>query len=191
MIKNSRAHRLTVLIALIAVLIASTNTFAALPIASPTQANIDAEGLFSANKAQRGRTINAAIVLDIPDGLHINANRTLDRALIPTVLQVNASGGARIGAVSYPRAVLRRFSFSPDQLAVYENRAVLRFTLTVPANYQSDIMEVSARVRYQACNNEVCFPPATREATMSISVVGANEPVQRINGEIFGGGRRR
>ena len=183
MIKNFCLIRLIALLAIAVSILSPANTFAA------AQGNIDIDNYFSANRAQRGRTIQAAIVLNIPRDLHINANRTLDRALIPTTLQVTAANGVRVSPVSYPRAVLRRFSFSPAQLAVYENRAVLRFTLTVPANYQSDILEIRARVRYQACNDEVCFPPQTRQTSMAISVVGANEPVQRTNSQIFGGRR--
>ncbi len=183
MIKSFFASRFVLAILLLAVSFAPANTFAAL------QPNIDVDGYFSTNKAQRGRTVNAAIVLDIPRELHINANRTLDSALIPTSLQVSAPGGVRVSAVSYPRAVLRRFSFSPAQLAVYENRSVMRFTLTVPANYQSDVVEVNVRVRYQACNDQVCFQPQTRETSMAISVVGTNEAVQRTNSQIFGGRR--
>jgi thioredoxin:protein disulfide reductase len=186
MIKNFRLLRLVAFLAITVSLFSPANAFAT--TVTP-QGNIDIDNYFSANRAQRGRTIQAAIVLNIPRDLHINANRTLDRALIPTTLQVTAGNGVRVSAVSYPRAVLRRFSFSPAQLAVYENRAVLRFTLTVPANYQSDILEIQARVRYQACNDQVCFPPQTRQTSMAISVVGANDPVQRTNSQIFGGRR--
>jgi len=183
MIKNLFAHRAALVIALISVFTLPANTFAAV------QPNIGIDSYFSANRAQRGRTIQAAIVLDIPRELHINANRPLDRALIATTLQVNAPNGVRVSPVSYPRPVMRRFSFSRDQLAVYENRAVMRFTLTIPANYQSDIIEVRARVRYQACNDQACFQPQSRETTMAVSVVGANDPVQRANSQIFGGRR--
>ena len=37
--------------------------------------------------------------------------------------------------------------------------------------------------------SEVCFPPQSRELTMPIAVVGANESVKRINSNIFGGRR--
>jgi len=41
-------------------------------------------------------------------------------------------------------------------------------------------------VKYQSCNDEACFPPVTRQITMPIAVVDANEAVKRINGNIFG-----
>ena len=159
----------------------------ALPLA---QANVKINGFFSADKAQRGRTVQAAVIIEIPSGYHVNSNRPLAKFLIPTSLKIEAPGGIRVSPVSYPRAHLRTFGFSPDKLSVFEGRTVLRFNVTIPANFSSGVTELRARLRYQSCNDEACFPPATREINLPIAIVGANESVKRINGKIFGGGRR-
>ncbi|HEV2913645.1 MAG TPA: protein-disulfide reductase DsbD N-terminal domain-containing protein [Pyrinomonadaceae bacterium] len=159
------------------------------PAAAP-QANLGINGFFAADKAQRGRTIQAAVVVDIPGGYHVNANKPLGKYAIPTVLKIEAPGGVRISPISYPRASVRRFSFSDEQLAVYEGRAVLRFNITIPSNFDSGVTELRARLRYQSCTEDTCFQPVTREITMPIAVVGANESVKRINGQLFGGRRR-
>ena len=155
------------------------------------QANINVNGFYAADRAQQGRALQAAVVLDIPDGFHVNANRLTNKFLIPTVVKIDAPKGWRVGAVSYPRAVVRRLSFSKDPVQLYEGRAVMRFALTVPANYEKGVTELRVRVKYQSCNNEICYPPTEREVKLPIAVVGANEPVKRINGQYFGGGRRR
>ena len=49
-------------------------------IAAPTpQPNIEVKGYYSNDKAQRGRTMRAAIVIEIPSGYHVNANRPLGK----------------------------------------------------------------------------------------------------------------
>ncbi len=179
---------LATLVLLAAILLALPVNFHAEPL-SLTQGNFGVNGFFSADKAQRGRTVQAAVVLEIPSGFHVNSNRPLAKFLIPTSLKIEAPSGIRIGPVSYPRAVLRSFSFSPDKLSVYEGRAVLRFNITVPANFNPGVTELRARLKYQSCNDEACFPPTTRSITMPIAIVGANESVKRINGRIFGGRR--
>ncbi|HJR09073.1 MAG TPA: protein-disulfide reductase DsbD domain-containing protein [Pyrinomonadaceae bacterium] len=161
---------------------AATTNFAA-PVA--LQANIGVNGFFSADKAQRGRSVQAAVVLDIPRGFHVNANRAA-KFSIPTVVKIDAPKGLRVGAIAYPRAVVRRLGFSKEPLSLYEGRAVMRFNVTVPANFQTGLTELRAKVTYQSCNDEVCFPPTTREVKLGINVVGANEPVKRINGQYFG-----
>ncbi|HYG10321.1 MAG TPA: protein-disulfide reductase DsbD domain-containing protein, partial [Pyrinomonadaceae bacterium] len=149
------------------------------------QANIGVNGFFAADKAQRGRSVQAAVVLDIPRGFHVNANKAA-KFSIPTVLKIDAPKGLRVTPVTYPRAVVRRLSFSKEALSLYEGRAVMRFNVIVPANYQTGLAELRAKVTYQSCNDEVCFPPTTREVKLGINVVGANESVKRINGQYFG-----
>jgi len=175
-------------------LIAAVFLFATMPMprsalatsfAPPVQNNIGVNGFFSADKAQRGRNVQAAVVLDIPRGFHVNANKAA-KFSIPTTVKIDASKGLSVSPVAYPRAVVRRLGFSKDALSLYEGRAVMRFNVTVPANFQTGLTELRAKVTYQSCNDEVCFPPTTREVKLGINVVNTNESVKRINGQYFG-----
>jgi thioredoxin:protein disulfide reductase len=155
---------------------------------TPAQApNIGVNGYFANDKAQKGRIVQAAIVIDIPSGYHINSSRPLESFLIPTSLKVDAPSGVRVGAVMYPRAALRKFKFSQKQLSVYENKVILRFNVTVPANYSGGSVDLKARLRLQSCNDEVCFPPRNFDQNMRIDLTGANDRVKRVNGWVFGG----
>ena len=170
----------------------TTSPAASIPPAafSPAQgANIGVNGFFATDKAQQGRALQAAIVLDIPQGFHVNANRVTSKFSVPTVVKVEAPKGVRVGPVSYPRGKMQRLSFSNETLALYEGRPVMRFTVSVPAGYKDGLMELRAQVRYQSCNNEVCYPPTSREVKLGIAVVGPTERVRRINQQFFGGRR--
>src|SRR5437660_3269132 len=149
--------------------------------------NIGVNSYASVDRAQRGRTIQAAVVMEIPQGYHVNSNRPLEKFLVATQLSVDAPKGIRVGPVVYPHALLRTFKFSKDRLSVYEHRAVLHFNVLVPANFGSSSAELKAKLHYQSCNDDLCFPPKWIEVKLEIPVVGANEPVKRINGEYFGG----
>jgi DsbC/DsbD-like thiol-disulfide interchange protein len=151
------------------------------------QADVGINGFYSANRAQQGRSVQAVVVLDVPSGYHINANRVGNKFSIPTTVKIEAPEGARVSAVSYPRGAVRMLKFSKEPLALYERRAVLRFNVTFPAVFKAGETELRARVRYQACNDEVCYPPVTREITMPIAVVAPTEQVKPINRQFFGG----
>ncbi len=189
MIRKIFTTRLKLFLVAASLLVATTplpRVAAANNLAAPAaQSNIGVNGFFSADRAQRGRSVQAAVVLDIPHGFHVNSNRAA-KFSIPTVVKIDAPKGLRVSAVTYPRAVVRRLSFSKDPLSLYEGRAVMRFNVAVPANYQTGLTELRAKVTYQSCNDEVCFPPTTREVKLGINVVGANESVKRINGQYFG-----
>src|SRR5207248_10813876 len=63
---------------------------------------------------------------------HVNANRPLGKYAIPTSLKIDAPRGVNIGPVIYPRAIVRRLkAVNNEPLAVYEGRAILRFSVTV------------------------------------------------------------
>lgn len=138
-----------------------------LPQSAP---KISVSGSLSTGKAQRGRTVQGSIAVDIPAGYHINASRPLEKFLIPTQVTVEAPRGIRVGPVNYLRAVLRNFKFSRNKVSVYEGRATMRFNVTVPRNFAKGSVELKARVRYQSCNDEVCFPPQTREVSLWLNV---------------------
>ena len=87
--------------------------------------------------------------------------------------------------VTYPRALLQNFKFSKKKLSVFEKQTRLKFTVTVPANYSGNSIELKTKLRLQSCNDEVCFPPKTYDRDMRISVVNATDRVQRVNGWAF------
>ncbi len=119
---------------------------------------------------RRGRSVSASLVIDIPRGYHVNAHDPVSRFALPTKIEVEAPGGVRIGPISYPRAIVRRFTFSEDRLGVYENRAVIRFNIIIPPNQQTGKSEIKARLSYQSCSDEVCFPPQKSEISVSLNV---------------------
>jgi len=165
--------------------------FLATPMAARAVApepTIHFKGYYASDKAQRGRVVRAAVVLEIPDGYHVNANKPLGKYAIPTTLKIEGPNGVTVGAIVFPRAVVRKLKATNNEsLAVYEGRAIMRFNVTVPANYGDGWLNLKAKVRYQSCNDDVCFPPKSQEIDFGLGVVGANERVQRANGWVFGG----
>jgi DsbC/DsbD-like thiol-disulfide interchange protein len=132
--------------------------------------NINVNGYISGDSVRRGRSAQAVVVMEIPGGFHVHSNRPLEKFLIATQLEVEAPQGVRVSRVSYPRAILRSLKFSKNRVAVFEGRATMRFNVTVPANFGSDSTQLKARLRYQSCNDELCFPPQTRDVWIQVKV---------------------
>ena len=123
----------------------------------------------SIGTVKRGGSTKGTILMNIPGGLHVNSSRPNSEYAIPTVIRLSATG-AKVGGVNYPRGKNRKFGFSEDTLNVYEGRTSFGFNLTVPANFKGNIVKVRAVVRYQACTDEVCYPPKTKEVTLTAKV---------------------
>lgn len=123
----------------------------------------------SIGSVSRGGSTRGTVTLSIPGGLHVNSNRPNSQYAIPTTVKISAVG-AKTGAVSYPRGRNRKFQFSEDTLNVYEGAATFSFNLTVPASFKGNAVRVRAVVRFQACTEEVCYPPKTKEVTLTARV---------------------
>ena len=145
-------------------------TFYSNPIPPQSAADIKVDGSVAPDQVKKGRVVRATVVMDIPNGLHVQSNKPLDKFLVPTKLDVETPSGMKVGPISYPRAVMRNLKFSKGAVAVYEGRATLRFNVTVPANYSGGSGEIKGKLRFQACNDESCFPPVTREVKMLLTV---------------------
>jgi thioredoxin:protein disulfide reductase len=151
-------------------LVALTLAFSLSVVFAQTASDVNVSGNIAPDKVKKGRIVRATITVDIPSGLHIQSNKPLDKFLVATKLDVETPSGMQSGTISYPRALMRKLKFSKAAVAVYEGKAVIRFNVTVPANYSGDGGDVTGKLRFQACNDESCFPPVTRQVKMRLYV---------------------
>ena len=124
----------------------------------------------SGDTVRRGSSARAVVVMEIPSGFHVHSNRPLEKFLIATKLEIESPSGVRVGSVIYPRAMMRSLKFSKKRVAVFEGRTTMRFNVTVPASFGSDSAQLKARLRYQSCNDELCFAPQTKEVTINVRI---------------------
>jgi len=162
MIKHSRIVSLIILLLLPATLYSKP--------APQSASDVNVSGAVAPDKIKKGRSVRATVVMDIPNGLHVQSNKPLDKFLVPTKLDVETPSGMNVGPISYPRPVMRKLKFSKGNVTVYEGKTMIRFNVTVPANYSSGSGEIKGKLRFQACNDESCFPPVTREVKMWLNV---------------------
>lgn len=123
----------------------------------------------SLGAAERGGSTKGSVVLSIPGGLHVNSNRPNSQYSIPTTVRLT-SPGVSVTGPTFPRGANRKFQFSENTINVYEGTVRFPFTVRVPANFRGDTLRVRAVVRYQACTDEVCYPPRSKEVTLTARV---------------------
>jgi thiol:disulfide interchange protein DsbD len=132
--------------------------------------DVKTSGSLKPDKVKKGRVTQGSILVEIPSGLHIQSNKPLDKFLVATKLDVETPAGMKVGSVFYPRAVIRQLKFSKSPVSVYEGKVLIRFNVTVPSNYSGQSGDIKGKLRFQACNDDSCFPPVTREVTMWVNV---------------------
>jgi len=110
----------------------------------------------------------------VADGWHIHAHEPGDPFLIGTDLQLSLPEGVSVVEKFYPTPDKRSFEFAPGkQLLVYEGKVGIVVGVQVAKDFAGHEIEVDAKLRYQACNDTTCLPPATARASLTLRVDAA------------------
>lgn len=118
-----------------------------------------------------GEAAVITVTADLAKGWHINSNRPTLDYLIPTVLTVSVPPGMEVMDVQYPAPVRKTFSFAEAPLDVYEGQIILKATAKI-GGVTSGEYRVLCLLRYQACDDEKCLPPASVEVSFPMEVAG-------------------
>ncbi|HEY3102968.1 MAG TPA: protein-disulfide reductase DsbD domain-containing protein [Pyrinomonadaceae bacterium] len=116
-----------------------------------------------------GGAAEAVVRLAIMPGYHVNANPATYPYLIATEIKPEKAKGITADKPTYPAAKTRKFQFADEPLAVYEDEAEVKLPLRADAKTAGEI-SLPITVRVQACDNEKCFPPATLDSAIPITV---------------------
>ncbi|TDJ40206.1 MAG: DUF255 domain-containing protein [Gammaproteobacteria bacterium] len=106
------------------------------------------------------RTDTLVVDLAIRPGWHINANRTLQEDLIPTVVSIDGDiPGWRAERLSYPPPVLKALGFQSEELALYEGQVRITMDLKQTIGFADAASLIPIALQLQACDERVCLPP--------------------------------
>ena len=114
--------------------------------------------------------VDAVVTLSISPGFHVNANPATFPYLIATELTADKLEGIAVGSPGYPAAQKKKFQFAEEPLSVYEGEIPIKLNLRAEANATTGTRALPVKVRVQACDEEQCFPPATINATIRVTV---------------------
>ena len=118
----------------------------------------------------KGKSGYAVVRLQIQNGYHVNANPATFPYLIPTELKIAPASGISVSPVAYPKPVTKTFSFADEPLKVYEGDLTLEAMLNVTAEAETGQHNLSAKLRVQACDDQVCYVPGTIDLTIPVEV---------------------
>ncbi len=139
------------------------------PVAISSSAQVIKVSVVPVNISQSSAG-DAVIALSISPGFHINANPATFPYLIATEVTTGNVEGIGVGSPAYPAAQKKKFQFAEEPLSVYEGEIPIKLNLRAEANATTGTQSLPVKVRVQACDEEQCFPPATINASISVTV---------------------
>jgi len=75
-----------------------------------------------------------------------------------------------VDLIIYPTATTRKFQFAEKPLAVYEGEIVIKVQLKVEKGAPKGKQNFSGKLRVQACDEEVCYPPGERDIVIPVNI---------------------
>jgi thiol:disulfide interchange protein DsbD len=121
--------------------------------------------------AQAGETARVALKVSLPEGLHTQSNKPRDENLIPTELSVTVPPGVTVKEIVWPSPTDLNQVGADKPLAVFEQTFAIGVQLEIARSVPAGDLVVPAGLRYQACDSNLCYPPASAVVQWTIPVV--------------------
>ena len=117
-----------------------------------------------------GESSDVLVQVVIEKGYHVNANPPTFPYLKATELEIAQSPGVTVAKVAYPDAITRTFAFAEKPLAVYEGTIEIKASLKIDKNAKPGSQRLPAKLRVQACDEEVCYAPGTLDVAIPLDI---------------------
>jgi len=100
----------------------------------------------------------------VDEGYHINSHKPMDDLLIPTTLKFEL-GPVKVVHMDYPQGEIIKLLGNGEGLDVYQGEFKVQVKLVAPRGFST----MTGTVKYQACDNEACFPPKTLAVKIAVT----------------------
>src|SRR3954454_6816217 len=135
--------------------------------------------------AHAGETARVALKVSLPEGLHTQSNKPRDENLIPTELSVTAPPGVTVKEIVWPAPTDLNQVGADKPLAVFEQTFAIGVELAIDSSVRPGDLIVPAGLRYQACDSNLCYAPASAVVQWTIPVVGAGKTIPAAADPVF------
>jgi len=120
-------------------------------------------------KAKKGSVATVTVRAVLPPGFHANSNTPSDAYLIPLTMKWTG-GPLQADGITYPKADMEKYSFSDKPLSVVTGEFTITTKFKVPADAAQGPSAENGTIRYQACNDRMCFAAKTVPVTISLNI---------------------
>lgn len=120
-------------------------------------------------KVRKGSVAAVTLRAVLPPGFHANSNTPSDEYLVPLTLKWTG-GPLTADGVTYPKGTLEKYPFSAKPLSVVTGEFSISSKFKVPANAPNGPAAQNGTLRYQACNDRMCFAPKSVPVSVTLEI---------------------
>ncbi len=141
--------------------------------------------LVESDGVRAGSTVRAAITVALPESFHVQSNKPRDPSLIPTELTVEAPAGIQVEELVFPVATDFKQEGLDEPLLVFDQRFTIGVRFSLPPGLPPGEVVVPGRLRYQACDDKMCYAPSTAQFEWKLNAVAAGAAVTSQHGGVL------
>ena len=153
----------------------------------PGRIPIELATVAEADAAHAGTTFRVAVQAQLEPGFHVNSQQPLETFLIPTVLTLDPPAGIELAGLAWPAAILLSQTGAEQPLAVFEEEFAIGAALALDGGLAPGGYVVPGVLRYQACDETMCYLPATAALDFSVEIVPETRAIVPRHAELFAG----
>jgi DsbC/DsbD-like thiol-disulfide interchange protein len=139
-------------------------------VAQANRPRAEVTPVVATEKPKAGAPLALSLEVVLPKDVHVQANKPRDPSLIPTVLTLTPPEGVTVDDVTYPAPTELAQKDRKDTLAVLGPQFTIEIKATLAAGVGPGELKIPGVLRYQACNDSVCFAPARANAQWTVRV---------------------
>jgi thiol:disulfide interchange protein DsbD len=117
-----------------------------------------------------GSPARTALKVTLPEGLHTQSNKPRDPLFIPTELTIDAPAGVTVTEIVFPPSTDLTQAGQDQPLAVFEQTFAIGVQLSLAPSIPAGDLVVPARLRYQACDANLCYPPSNADVRWTLHI---------------------
>jgi len=131
-----------------------------------------------------GSDLRAALQVHLPEGYHVNSNKPRDPSLIPIRLEFAPVNLVAVTEIVFPEPSDLNQRGADQPLTVFERDFAIGVVFRISPDAGGRLV-VPARLRYQTCDELMCYFPATA-TTEWVFEVAKGPPSPRVRADLFG-----
>jgi hypothetical protein len=108
--------------------------------------------------------------LSMRPGYHANSDKPSEDYLIPLRLVWDGKAPVEAAEILYPKAKLEKFEFTEKPISVVDGDFEIVTRLRRAPNAMPGPAILAGKLRYQACNDKMCFPPKTLDVKVPLLI---------------------
>lgn len=118
-------------------------------------------------EVKRGQTVVQTLNVTVLPGFHVNSDKPREEFLIPLKLTWT-DGPLEAKSVAYPKA--EEIQVGGDNLLAFTGKFEVRTEFRASENAPAGAAIVVGKLRFQACDQEKCFRPASVEVRVPVTI---------------------